>query len=92
MTRCAASATASAMSEPSLVALDHQVGRGLRSGVGSVEAGVADRAPRLGTGADRRCRGREARSKHFLAHRRLGDLVDVALAGTNAMRIRSNAI
>ena len=78
ITRCAASATASAISEPSLVALDIMLLAACRRGVGGIEAGVADRAARLRAGADRRCRSGEAGGEHFLAHRGLGELVDVS--------------
>ena len=49
---------------------------GLRSGVRGIEARVADRAARLRARADRGGRGGEVGGEHFLAHRRLGELVD----------------
>ena len=80
ITRCAASATASAISEPSLVALATDVARRLAGGVRGVETRVADRAARLGAGADCRSRRGEAGGEHFLAHRGLGELVDRVVA------------
>ena len=44
--------------------------------VGGVHPGVLDRLAGLGAGADRGRRRGESRGQHFLAHRRLGELVD----------------
>ncbi len=76
ITRCAASATASAMSEPSLVALDTMCSRlAMRVSAASRPASRILRARRR-AGADRCCRCGESGGEHFLAHRGLGELVD----------------
>jgi hypothetical protein len=80
-TRWAASATASAISEPSLEAL-------VIICVAAWLALSAASRPRRGLpcapwAGSNRCRGGgQTRRQHFTAHRRLGDLVEVYFAGT----------
>ena len=75
ITRCAASATASAMIEPSLVALDIMLLAACEAVSAASRPASRICAARLRAGADcRRCGGKTG-SEHFLAHRGLGQLV-----------------
>ena len=80
ITRCAASATASAISEPSLVALAIMLVAACDAVSAASRPASRICAARLRAGADRRSRGGETGGEHFLAHRGLGELVDGVVA------------